>query len=60
MSKKPFEDKYIMSDQPECCRHCGTRTNFLEIMMFQAHVCPNCDYSYLLYEDMDEDAGDRP
>ena len=45
---------FFMSDQPESCRYCGTRTAFeKERMTFQIHHCPNCDIRYCLVEDKD-------
>ncbi len=40
---------FLASDQPETCRECGTRTNFVELSeLLQSHRCPNCKYSYML------------
>jgi len=45
-------DGYYMSDQPEECRKCGTRTEILkEENDYQIHVCPKCHYRYKLIED---------
>lgn len=52
-------DSYIMTDQPEECRKCGTRTEILrEENEYQIHLCPKCDYRYKLTEDdTEEDDG---
>ncbi len=40
---------YLSTDQPETCRECGTRTNFIDLTpILQSHQCPNCKYSYVL------------
>ncbi|MEE9539957.1 MAG: hypothetical protein V3V85_00505 [Candidatus Thorarchaeota archaeon] len=50
-------DVYEMTDQPETCRKCGTRTNILhehtvDGVLVQIHQCPTCDYKYELEDDM--------
>lgn len=45
-------DTYIMTDQPEECRKCGTRTEILrEENEYQIHLCKKCNYRYKLIED---------
>ena len=54
---------YICSDQPECCRKCGTRTEVLHEFeddgaLQQIHKCPACGFKYQLdcaWEDCEED-----
>jgi NAD-dependent SIR2 family protein deacetylase len=59
-------ETYIVSDQPETCRKCGTRTEIercFERENREIHVCPNCKYRYELvwgdedfnYEDTEEE-----
>lgn len=49
MANKLEMDTYEMTDQPETCRHCGVRTNFVEYdNEYQIHKCPECGYTYLL------------
>ena len=57
-----MSDTYIMSDQPETCRRCGTRTHFVERRDYQLHRgvvgrpdyqlhrCPSCGYRYKLVD----------
>ncbi|RQW85956.1 MAG: hypothetical protein EHM79_10595 [Geobacter sp.] len=42
-------DIFIMSDQPETCRQCGTRTEFADFSRGkQIHECSNCYFTYWL------------
>lgn len=41
---------FIATENPEQCRHCGTRTDFEERYKFQHHTCPNCGFEYILEE----------
>lgn len=42
-------DIFIMTDQPETCRQCGTRTDFTDLSKgIQIHLCRNCQFTYLL------------
>lgn len=46
-------DIFIMTDQPETCRKCGTRTDFTTMKSgLQFHRCPNCLYTYILEDDI--------
>lgn len=53
-------DVFTMTDQPEECRKCGTRTEFEDVtetdgeILFQVHECPKCHYVYKLVEDEDD------
>lgn len=48
-------DVFIMTDQPEECPKCMTRTEFIEKEDYQIHTCPKCQYTYkLIEEDNDE------
>jgi hypothetical protein len=39
--------KYLASDQPETCRWCGARTDFIELTAsLQHHNCLNCQRQY--------------
>ena len=43
---------FDMTDQPETCRKCGTRTEFMGLRkQLQIHWCPECDSLYLLEDD---------
>ena len=42
-------DIFIMTDQPETCRRCGTRTDFEDLSNSrQLHRCINCHFTYWL------------
>lgn len=42
-------DIFIMTDQPETCRQCGTRTDFADFSKGkQIHECSNCHFTYWL------------
>lgn len=42
-------DIFIMTDQPETCRQCGTRTDFEDLSKGeQIHRCSNCQFTYIL------------
>jgi rubredoxin len=42
-------DIFIMTDQPETCRQCGTRTEFEDLSKGkQIHRCSNCQFTYIL------------
>lgn len=42
-------DVFIMTDQPETCRQCGMRTDFVDLSTTsQLHRCRNCQFTYLL------------
>lgn len=42
-------DIFIMTDQPETCRQCGTRTDFADLSKdTQIHKCSNCQFTYWL------------
>ncbi len=42
-------DTFIMTDQPETCRQCGTRTDFETFDDgMQLHRCSNCLFTYFL------------
>jgi len=50
-------DIFLCTDQPECCRECGTRTNIIrefyeneheDDSVQQIHKCPECGYTYQL------------
>lgn len=42
-------DIFIMTDQPETCRQCGTRTDFIDLSKdTQLHRCGNCQFTYWL------------
>ncbi|MFZ4441093.1 MAG: DNA cytosine methyltransferase, partial [Syntrophales bacterium] len=44
-------DIFLMTDQPETCRTCGVRTNWIDYRNSQQlHTCPSCNYIYLLEE----------
>jgi hypothetical protein len=54
-------DVYIMSDQPEQCRLCGARTEIEhedveDGLITQIHHCHNCNYTYQLESDDEEEA----
>jgi predicted Zn-ribbon and HTH transcriptional regulator len=53
-------DCFAMSDQPEECRKCGTRTEFEEIddeeEKFQLHQCPKCHYEYKLFDEGEDES----
>lgn len=45
-------DIFIMTDQPETCRQCGTRTDFVNLSNdIQLHRCCNCQFTYWLEDD---------
>ena len=45
-------DIYVMTENPETCRKCGTRTDIIEDnTTVQKHQCPKCSYTYLLEDD---------
>jgi tRNA(Ile2) C34 agmatinyltransferase TiaS len=48
-------DIYYMTDQPETCRKCGTRTTSNDTGKRQHHTCPSCKYEYILEEDDEDD-----
>lgn len=63
MTHPLLDGTFIMSDQPECCRWCGTRTEILEdnddveqddgsVERHQLHQCPNpeCRKRYWVVE----------
>jgi hypothetical protein len=42
-------DIFFMTDQPEMCRQCGTRTDFVDLSKTrQLHHCRNCQFTYWL------------
>lgn len=42
-------DTFIMTDQPDTCRQCGTRTDFETLNCdTQLHRCSNCQFTYFL------------
>jgi uncharacterized Zn finger protein len=42
-------DIFIMTEQPETCRQCGTRTDFVDFSKTrQIHECSNCHFTYWL------------
>jgi hypothetical protein len=44
-------DVFLMTDQPETCRKCGVRTEWISYKDdSQLHTCPSCDYIYLVEE----------
>ena len=48
---------YSMTDQPETCRKCDSRTDFIEIdETKQQHQClsESCKYEYFVEEDYEE------
>lgn len=48
---------FIASEQPETCRFCGARTEFIELTPdLQIHTCPNCCQSYQLEFEPDIEA----
>jgi hypothetical protein len=52
VSEVPSFDVYLISDQPECCRQCGARTNYIDVAPgLQEHHCPECFYVYLVEDD---------
>lgn len=48
---------FIGTDQPETCRVCGARTDFIELgRELQLHECLNCARVYFVEFDDDMDA----
>ena len=44
-------DVFLMTDQPETCRKCGVRTEWISCKDgSQLHTCPSCDFIYLVEE----------
>lgn len=43
---------YLPTENPTCCPHCGTRTEFNDYQKFQHHVCPaaTCNYEFIIEE----------
>ncbi len=41
-------DIYTITDQPETCPKCGTRTVFEYEGKMQKHICLTCNYKYLV------------
>jgi formamidopyrimidine-DNA glycosylase len=41
---------FLMTDQPETCRYCGSRTNFVQVGKRQLHTCPECGKQYWVEE----------
>lgn len=40
---------FVGNEQPEACRACGVRTNFIVLTtILQMHECPNCAKVYCL------------
>jgi len=48
-------DTFIATDQPETCRHCGTRTDFEQVLDRQLHTCPTCGCIYWLVNGNEEE-----